>query len=360
MRIRFLIIVVICLCAVQCMAKKSLPLIQPSKDGSHFVRTDTNSPFIIWGFNYDHDNDGLIAGCEWKKHWPAVVEDFKIMKSLGANTIRLHLSTMKYMPKVSEPNQTALHELTDILKLAEKMNMYLDITGLACYRKEKVPQWYRDANESLRWSVQANFWEAIAKICKDSPAVIFYDLMNEPLIPAKAEKDMLVGEGFAGRFYVQNITLDPAGRTQQEIIESWLKTLTAAIKKYDKKRMITVGEIPWSQIWPNWKSSFHSGQAGRYLDFAAIHMYPKTNEITKALDALNAYPAGKPILIEEGFPLNCSSEDMETYMNKTKNFTAGWISFFWRDRDPNSNAVVLDWAQRFQKIRSKIVEPNTL
>ena len=359
-RMTLIALVVFC-CFFESAANGSLSLIRPSRDGTHFVRADSNSRFTIWGFNYEHDNDGLISGSDWKKHWPAVVEDFKIMKSLGANTIRIHLQTFKYMPTPAEPNQAALDELTDMLKLAEKMGIYLDITGLACYRKDKVARWYKDANEPLRWAVQARFWQAVAQTCKDSPAVIFYDLMNEPVVPSgKPTTDMLAGDAFGGKFYVQNITLDPAGRAPPEIAKAWVEKLTAAIKKYDKNRMITIGEIPWSQTWPGWKPLFHSREIGRYLDFVSVHMYPKTNEIPKALDVLNAYKVGKPILVEEMFPLSCTAEEMESYMAQTKNIVAGWITFFWRDRDALSNAVVLEWAKRFQKMQPEMADPNTL
>ena len=49
--------------------------------------------------------------------------------------------------------------------------------------------------------------------------------MNEPIVPAdKKETDWLTGE-LAGKFFIQRITLDPAGRTQQEIAKLWVDKL---------------------------------------------------------------------------------------------------------------------------------------
>ena len=69
---------------------------------------------------------------------------------------------------------------------AEKTGIYLDITGLACYRKKDVPKWYDDLSEKDRWDVQARFWEAVAARCANSPAIFCYDLMNEPVVAGRA------------------------------------------------------------------------------------------------------------------------------------------------------------------------------
>ena len=48
------------------------------------------------------------------------------------------------------------------MKLAEATGLYLDITGLGCYHKKDVPEWYDKLDESDRWAAQAKFWEAVA------------------------------------------------------------------------------------------------------------------------------------------------------------------------------------------------------
>jgi hypothetical protein len=39
------------------------------------------------------------------------------------------------------PNAQALARLGGLLDLAEKTGLYLDLTGLGCYRKAVVPKW---------------------------------------------------------------------------------------------------------------------------------------------------------------------------------------------------------------------------
>jgi hypothetical protein len=56
-------------------AKVNLELIQSSKGGSGFIRTGSGNKFIVWGFNYDHDDAGQLIEDYWHKEWPSVVED---------------------------------------------------------------------------------------------------------------------------------------------------------------------------------------------------------------------------------------------------------------------------------------------
>jgi len=68
-----------------------------------------------------------------------VEEDFREMKQLGANVVRIHLQVAKFMDAPDKPNAASLAQLTKLLALAESNNLRLDLTGLACYRRADVP-----------------------------------------------------------------------------------------------------------------------------------------------------------------------------------------------------------------------------
>ena len=95
------------------------------------------------------------------------------------------------------------------MRLAEQTGLYLDLTGLGCYHKQDVPAWYDALEESDRWDVQARFWKAVAGVCKDSPAIFCYDLMNEPVLDGGKGDGWLAGEPLGGKYFVQRITRDP-------------------------------------------------------------------------------------------------------------------------------------------------------
>jgi len=338
-------------------AKINLELIRPSKDGSGFIRAGSGKKFLAWGVNYDHDDSGRLLEDYWHKEWPTVVEDFKEIKALGANTVRIHLQTAKFMLTPSEPNKASLDQLTRLVKLTEDIGLYLDITGLGCYHKKDVSEWYDKMDETARWDVQARFWEEVAKICAGNPAIFCYDLMNEPILAGgdKTETEWLAGE-FGGKYFVQRITLNLAGRTREQVAKAWVDKLVAAIRKHDKRHMITVGIIPWAHVWPNAKPFFYSKEVGENLDFASVHFYPKKGEVEKALKALAVYDVGKPLVVEEMFPLSCGIEELDAFINGSKNIADGWISFYWGKSIDDyaqgdldiTGAIIKSWLEHFR------------
>jgi hypothetical protein len=345
-------------------AKINLELIQPSKDGSGFVYAGSGRKFLVWGVNYDHDNSGRLLEDYWNKEWPTVVDDFNEIKALGANTVRIHLQTAKFMQTSTEPNQASLNQLAHLVKLAEQTRLYLDITGLGCYDKKDVPDWYDKMDETARWDVQARFWEAIARTCAESPAIFCYDLMNEPILPGadKVETEWLAGE-FGGKYFVQRITLDLFGRTREQIAKAWVDKLVTAIRKHDNKHMITIGVIPWAHVWPNARPFFYSKEVGKNLDFASVHFYPKKGEVEKALTALAIYDIGKPLVIEETSPLWCGRDDFIRFFNGSRKIANGWLGFYWgttideyaRRKDDIAAGIMKEWLEFFREKTPEIL-----
>jgi hypothetical protein len=307
-----------------------LEFIRLSEDGRRFVGAESGERFVGWGFNYDHDDSGRLLEDYWYEEWSTVVEDFKEMKSLGANVVRIHPQLAKFMKAAKEPDEAALKQLVRLVRLAEKRGLYLDITGLGCYHKKDIPKWYDGMDEAGRWEVQALFWEAIAKNCAESGAVFCYDLMNEPILPGekKKETDWLAGE-FGGKYFVQRISLDLAGRTRKQVAGMWVDKLVAAIRKYDKRHMITVGVIPWAYTFPKAKPLFYSREVGENLDFVSVHFYPKKGQVKKALAALAVYDVCKPLVIEEVSGLYCGQDEFDAFIDGSRASVDGYMGFYW-------------------------------
>ena len=234
-----------------------------SANGEHFVRRASGERFVVWGVNYDHDGRGRLLDEYWEHEWDTVADDFREMKELGANCVRIHLQIGKFMDTPSQPNAMALDRLARLVKLAEDTGLYLDVTGLACYHKKHVPDWFDRLSEQDRWATQAAFWETVAATCAPSPAIFCYDLMNEPILPGKEPaKDWLAGE-LGGKFFVQRLTLDLAKRSRQEVAEAWVNTMVTAIRKNDERHMVTVGVIPWVFV-------FGGGISKRFEDYSHL------------------------------------------------------------------------------------------
>lgn len=337
----------------------SLEPVRVSADRRNFILAESGRPFRVWGVNYDHDSHGehgRLLEDYWEREWDTVRSDFREIKELGANVVRIHLQLGKFMVAADTPNRSALAKLTDLLALTEDLGLYLDITGLGCYHKRDTPAWYDALSEPERWKVQATFWSAIARTCRRSPAVFCYDLMNEPVIDGKKDEGWVTGE-LGGKSFVQRLTLEKGNRTPTEIAKAWVGKLTAAIRAEDPHHIITVGVIPWAMVWPNAKPVFYSPEAGGPLDFVSIHVYPEKGEIEKALAALAVYDIGKPLLIEETFPLSCTLEEMDEFLKKSRPRAEGYVSFYWgrtieeysKSSETNiTAALILQWLKYFQ------------
>jgi hypothetical protein len=334
-----------------------MPWVRVSDDKKGFVLDPPGRPFVPWGFNYDHDPDGRLIEDYWDDEWPRVEADFRQMKKLGGNVVRVHLQLGKFMAGSDEPNVKALDRLAKLLALAEREGLYLDLTGLGCYHKKDVPGWYDKLSEPDRWDVQARFWAAVAKRCKDSPAVFCYDLMNEPVVPGGKRKDGdWLGPAFAGKHFVQFVTLDPMGRPRPEVARAWIKHLVAAIRKEDRRHLVTVGLVPWSLDRKGLTSGFVPKEVTPDLDFVAVHIYPESGKLDDALETLKGFAVGKPVVVEETFPLKCSPKELDEFIDRAGPLAAGWVSFYWgkppeelRRSKGFTDALLLDWLERFTK-----------
>jgi hypothetical protein len=281
----------------------ALPWVEVSKDKKGFVLQPSEKPFVPWGFNYDHDEKGRLLEDYWETEWPKVEADFAQMKKLGANVVRVHLQLGKFMDGPDKPNRKAQDRLSKLVRLAEATGLYLNLTGLGCYHKKDVPAWYDKLAEKDRWDVQARFWEAVAGRCADSPAIFCYDLMNEPVVPGGRRKDGdWLGPAFGGKHFVQFVTLDQKDRPRPDIARQWVEHLVAAVRKVDKRHLVTVGLVDWSLDRKGLTSGFVPEKVAEKLDFVSVHIYPEAGKLDEAAKTLKGFSVGKPVVVEETFP----------------------------------------------------------
>jgi len=320
-----------------------------------FKLEESGQRFVPWGFNYDHDRAGRLLEDYWDREWDAVEQDFREMKQLGANVVRVHLQLGKFMNEPNEPNEASLDRFVDVLSLAERVGIYLDVTGLGCYHKKDVPQWYDELPEQQRWAVQANFWEAVAKRCAKSPAIFCYDLMNEPVVAGGKRTDWL-GPAFAGKHFVQFIAIEQGSRDRPSIAAQWINELSTVIRKQDRRHLITVGLVPWSLERKGLTSGFVPEKIVRHLDFISVHIYPEQSKLPEAIQTLAGFAVGKPVVIEEMFPLKCSMDELGQFIEESKKYAAGWIGFYWgktpqecRASSEITDALILQWLEFFKK-----------
>jgi len=337
-----------------------------AKDGRGFILMPSGKPFVPWGLNYG--GKGRLIEDYWKSEWGTVVEDFHEMKAVGANVVRVHLQFGKFMASTDKADDNALQRLDNLVKLAEQTGLYLDLTGLGCYRKSDVPIWYDTLGEQERWAAQSRFWEAVSERCASSPAIFCYDLMNEPLSPAGKRKprEWYSGKLFGGYDFLQWIALEQGSRSRDEIACRWIDTLTRAIRRHDRQHLITVGLLP-STLKLGHFSGFLPQKVAPHLDFISVHIYPEKGKVEQALKVLHEFSTGKPLVIEETFPLSCGTYELEVFLRSSRGIACGWMGHY-NGQSPSElnrlkrqnkitipESLYLDWLGLFQKMKPEML-----
>ena len=337
--------------------------IRIAADGQGFVWDRSGDKFVPWGVNYDHDDRGRLLEDYWADEWETVQADFREIKQLGANVVRIHLQFGKFMEAANRPNPQALEQLARLVRLAEDEKLYLNLTGLGCYHKRDVPAWYDKLDEPDRWNAQARFWEAVAASCAASNAIFCYDLMNEPVIGGKQAAQDWLGPAFAGKHFVQFVALESKGRTRHEIAKAWIDHLVKAVRRKDKRHLITVGLVPWSLDRPGLTSGFVPDKVTESLDFISVHIYPEAGKLDEAQKILAGFAIGKPVVIEEMFPLKCSAKELSEFIDASREHASGWIGFYWgktveeyRQGKTIGDAIILSWLELFVEKGKTIAE----
>ncbi len=88
----------------------------------------------------------------------------------------------------------------------------------------------------------------------------------------------------------------------------------------------------------------------------SVYTCNKAGSVKGALDTLAGFSVGKPVVIEETFPLTCSPKELEEFIDGSTKHAAGWIGFYWgktpdelRRSDTISDALTLGWLELFEK-----------
>lgn len=330
-----LVSIVLLACAVPASASTArTPWIEASQTGDGFVRIPSGERFVPWGFNYSRDERFRLIEDYWADEgadgWAKVERDFRAMKRLGANVVRINLQLHQFMEAPGKPARGNLSRLERLIGLAEELGLYLDVTGLGTFRAAEVPAWYRELDEADRWAVQAQFWEAVAKVGAGRPGVFAYNLMNEPLVSTERRPpgEWTAPTELEGLRYIEFINLDPAGRSGAEIARAWIRQMTRAIRAHDDRHPITVGLIQFPGVDPD-NLPVTPAQIAAEVDFMAVHVYPEAGKVDAALGSLARYRHGKPVLIEETFPMNCSPAEYADFLQRSRGLADGWLAHFW-------------------------------
>ncbi len=320
--------------------------IAPDKKG--FILHPSGDRYVPWGHNYA----SVDIMNRLDKDPERVEREFTEMKAAGTTVARIHPEMPRILTGPDKADPEALDQLKKVLKIAEKSDIHLKITGLACYKIKDRVDWYDSMDEQDRWKTQAFFWETIARTCAESSAVFAYDLVNEPAAVGKRADGWYMGR-MGDVEFCQRLSLDPGERKGADIFGEWTKRMVASIRKHDKTHLITMGMLPFPGAYK---------AAAEQLDFVSPHLYPKTGKVDDEIKLLQKFDWGKPIVIGETFPFTCGVDDERDFLLKSREFAHGWIGH-WPYESPAElaelkktgqatiqNVIWLSWVDLFKEI----------
>jgi hypothetical protein len=282
--------------------------------------------FRAWGFNYGLGSRYPILsyfGHPTKRRLRGVVADMREARLLGANTLRVYLELSAFMEGPRQPRRRALAALGALLREAERLHVYLDLTGNLVWRAP--PAWYDTLPEQARWAIQARFWRAVARTAGASSAVLAYELTSEPVI---ADADDWYCGDMDGYTFVQRIVRQTAGRNPSELARRWIRVLTASIRRHDRRHLIGIGLLPFG-------GPFGPATVADLLDVLLVHEYPVEGRESEAIALVREFAAhGKPVILGETAPLLTSRDGWRSFLTGSGRFVDGSL-FFYDGRTPD-------------------------
>jgi hypothetical protein len=137
--------------------------------------------------------------------------------------------------------------------------------------------------------------------------------------------------------------------------------MTRAIFKHDRRHLRTVGLFVINDQAENLPIGLTPRELAPEIDYFSVHLYPRENHLAAAANILKQLSVGKPVVVEELAPLNCSIPSLKQFIESSKTDAAGWLGFYWgktpdeyRKSTASQDALTLGWLELFQKMSAGI------
>jgi hypothetical protein len=318
--------------------------------------------FIAFGFNYAGRNGSrpLYSFADPSaQHLQAYLRALGQARRLGANTMRIYLQLFDFIHRSHgriRVDQTALAHLRAVLAAAERLHLYLDLTGDLVWVPGSSPRWYDAMGARRRWRVQARFWSAVSRVAAPSPAVLCYELTSAPRIGVDSHT-WYTGR-FGGLDFTQFVVKHAGGRDPDKLARQWITVLSRAIRSNDSRHLIGIGLSPALQ------GPFGPANVGRLLDVLLVHLYPHTGHEASSLLIAGSFAAQrKPVILGETAILHDNRATQASFLLRSRRFFDGYLSFFF-GHGPQQSARTP--AARFQNatlaqflgLRSRLTHPT--
>ncbi len=282
-------------------------------------------PFFAFGFNYAGAGPGRFYS--FRDRSPRTlgryIDGMAAARRMGANTLRIYLQLFDFIQRHDgrvEVRGRALANLRRVLDAAQRLGVYLDLTGNLVWKPGSAPRWYNRLPFRARWLVQARFWSAVSRAAAASPAILCYELTSEPAIAAGAPR--WYAGGLGGFNFIQYVVRDAGTANPGALAREWIRDLRGVIRRNDPHHLIGLGLLPSTS------GPFGPRNVAGLLDVLLVHLYPETGHEAQAQRVLRAFASSrKPLLIGETFMLHSNAATQRRFLLASRPHVSGVLSF---------------------------------
>ena len=358
-----------------------------------------------WGFNYDHTYPAGTGGCQQILADLLVLPsaaagaldaklraDFSAMRRMNGTAVRLYVSLDSLVTGPREVNQTAMAALQHMVDLAAESRLTVDLTAGVMRQPggpHPFPSWLAAATDVELRAAQRTFWTGCARQFHGQPAILGFNLLNEPVGPATKTTDFAIGclsstkNGSAFGPQCREVSLSFSlpttshccARTDSRrcwqgvcysnhmqrspynvsFVHEWCSEMAGTIHDVDPTRRVTLGDLVASTF----LDAPLTCTKADGLDYYSLHLYPFGNATMDELaeswrKRIASLPDdGNAVMIEEVLPANLLAEAfpgepvpggcpqvnvscvdqwpalLRTYITSTSPRAKGWMSFYW-------------------------------
>lgn len=217
-------------------------------------------PFPLRGVNYYPQASPWLAF--WPAYNPAIIEqDLGRIEALGLNTVRIFVPyplpaaapLADGQPADVDSEALFRQNLADFLDRAESHHLKVIVTLFD----------FRTDYQILLWPNADRALEAVVPYFAHHPAILAWDLKNEP-------------------------DLDQPGNTP-EMVNAWLAHIAWQVRRLDANHLITIG----------WSQSEAAAQLAEAVDFVSFHAYGPPADLPEKYAQLRTAVPHKPIVLTE-------------------------------------------------------------
>ena len=290
---------------------------KPIEEGHTLPKNKTSRADIVKmkGLNYYPGKSAWDTfGANFNKE--IIANDFARIRKMGLNSVRVFVPYEEF-GKASVSNEN-LSKLKIMLDLANANKLKVLVTLFDFYGNYDV----------MDWTLTHRHAETIVKALKDHPALLGWDLKNEP-------------------------DLDFESRGKEQVL-AWLEQMSNQVRKWDPNHPVTIG----------WSSPEAAILLDEEVDFISFHYYQDPADFVKKYKTLKDRVGDRPILLGEyGYSsysgiwnafLGSEKRQADYYKEMQQHLNEEAVPYlFWTLYDfeevPNSVVGILPWRKQRQK-----------